>query len=119
MNIVPETLRLAKDARTLTVVFADTDYALSAEYLRVFSPSAEVRGHGSPDNITVVAGKKAVTVQNIVPVGNYAVRLIFSDGHNSGIYSWETLYDLAVNRHYYWQQYLQVLQKKGKTRENP
>lgn len=117
MNIVPETLRLAKDGKTLTVVFSGKDYPLSAEYLRVFSPSAEVRGHGNTDGITVVAGKKTVMLRHILPVGNYAVRLIFSDGHHSGIYSWETLYELALNRQVYWQQYLHTLEKTGKSRE--
>ncbi|MDO4642971.1 MAG: gamma-butyrobetaine hydroxylase-like domain-containing protein [Cardiobacteriaceae bacterium] len=116
MPIVPEELRLTKEGETLTVQFSDKAYPLSAEYLRVCSPSAEVRGHGGA--WTLVAGKRTVRIRRIEPIGSYAVRLYYSDGHHSGIYTWETLHDLAVNADDYWQRYLEALEAQGKTRDN-
>lgn len=112
---VPEEIRLDKKGDTLMVVFAGEAYPMSAEYLRVCSPSAEVRAHGGSWN--VIAGKKGVTIRDIMPVGQYAVRLIFSDGHDSGLYSWDVLFDLAQNREHYWQRYLQALKAQSSTRE--
>lgn len=115
MTHPPQALRLAKNGETLTVVYAERAYPLSAEYLRVCSPSAEVRGHGG--RWKTVAGKKQVCIAGITPVGHYAVRLVFSDGHRSGIYSWETLRELVCHHESYWQQYLSALEEKGQTRE--
>lgn len=115
MPTVPEELRLAKGGDTLTVIFAGTAYPLSAEYLRVCSPSAEVRNHSGA--WTLVAGRRKVLIRRVEPVGSYAVRLYFSDGHHTGIYTWETLHDLAVNADDYWQRYLQALAAEGKTRD--
>lgn len=112
---VPQEVRLAKDGRALTLVYGEKSYVLSAEYLRVCSPSAEVRGHGGA--WTCIAGKREVAIKNIVPVGQYALRLLFSDGHDSGIFSWEVLQDLSWHQERYWQQYLQALSNEGKTRE--
>lgn len=113
--LVPEELRLSQDKRCLSIVYAEKRYALSAEYLRVCSPSAEVRGHGG--KWTVVSGKRDVKIDAIYPVGQYAVRLVFSDGHDSGIFSWEVLQDLSAHQERYWQQYLHALTAEGKTRE--
>ena len=115
MNSPPQTLRLSQNGETLTIVYAECSYAMSAEYLRVCSPSAEVRGHGG--EWEAPGGKKQVRICEILPVGHYAVRLVFSDGHQSGIYSWAVLHDLALHRSAYWQHYLRVLEEKGQTRE--
>jgi DUF971 family protein len=109
----PTELRLNKDRNALTVVFDDAEsFELSAEYLRVKSPSAEVQGH-SPDERKTVAGKKNVAILEVKPVGNYAVRLVFDDMHSTGIYSWDYLLDLGRNREAYWRDYLDDLAGKG------
>jgi DUF971 family protein len=112
----PTELRLHKDRRTLTIAF-DTgeSFDLSAEYLRVRSPSAEVQGH-SPDERKTVAGKRNVVILEVVPIGNYAVRLVFDDLHSTGIYSWEYLHELGRNRDANWQEYLDELAGKGLAR---
>ena len=112
----PTELRLHKDRRTLTVAF-DTGEAfdLSAEYLRVRSPSAEVQGH-SPDERKTVAGKQNVAILEVKPIGNYAVRLVFDDMHSTGIFSWDYLHALGENREANWQEYLDELAGKGLTR---
>jgi DUF971 family protein len=112
----PTELRLSKDKRTLTVAFEGGDsFALPAEYLRVKSPSAEVQGH-SPDERKTVPGKKNVTILEVQPVGNYAVRLVFDDMHSTGIYSWDYLLDLGRNQGKHWQDYLDELAAKGLSR---
>jgi DUF971 family protein len=83
----------------------------------VYSPSAEVRGHG-PGEAVLVTGKANVGITNVEPVGQYAVRLIFDDGHSSGLYSWDLLYDLGANYDHYWQQYQQALAQAGHQRED-
>ena len=90
-------------------------FDLSAEYLRVKSPSAEVQGH-SPDERKTVAGKKDVAILEVIPIGNYAVRLVFDDMHSTGIYSWDYFLALGRNRDAYWQDYLDELAGKGLTR---
>ncbi|WP_025732434.1 gamma-butyrobetaine hydroxylase-like domain-containing protein [Carnimonas nigrificans] len=90
-------------------------FTLPVELLRVFSPSAEVRGH-SPDQAVLQTGKRDVTLLNIEPVGNYALKLFFDDGHNSGIYSWAFLFELAIHRHDWWQHYLKELETAGASR---
>ena len=113
----PTEIRLAKDKRTLHVVFDDgQSFDLSAEYLRVSSPSAEVQGH-SPSERKTVPGKRDVTILGVEPVGNYAVRLTFDDMHSTGIYGWDTLYGLGRNRDENWHNYLAELDAKGLTRE--
>ena len=112
----PTELRLHKDRKTLTVVFDDGErFDLSAEYLRVKSPSAEVQGH-SPDERKTVAGKSNVVILEVNPVGNYAVRLVFDDLHSTGIYSWDYLLSLGRNRQANWQDYLDELAGKGLSR---
>ena len=109
----PTEVRLAKDRRALTVTFdSGESFALSAEYLRVMSPSAEVQGH-SPDERKTVAGKKDVAILEVNPIGNYAVRLVFDDMHSTGIYSWDYFLALGRNREAYWQDYLDDLAGKG------
>ncbi|MGJ8521406.1 hypothetical protein R84981_000067 [Carnimonas sp. R-84981] len=90
-------------------------FTLPVELLRVFSPSAEVRGH-SPDQAVLQTGKRDVTLLNIEPVGNYALKLFFDDGHNSGIYSWAFLFELAIHRNEWWQHYLKELEAAGASR---
>jgi len=112
----PTEIRLKKDRRHLAVSFDDGAlYELSAEYLRVFSPSAEVQGH-SPSERKVVGGKEAVEIIEVEPVGNYAVRLTFDDMHNSGLFSWTYLYRLGRDREALWPAYLAELEENGLTR---
>jgi DUF971 family protein len=112
----PTELRLRKDRKTLNVVFDNGEsFDLSAEYLRVQSPSAEVQGH-SPDERKIVAGKKDVAILELHPIGNYAVRLVFDDMHSTGIYSWDYLYNLGRNHSQIWEDYLDDLDEKGLSR---
>jgi len=113
---IPTELRLKKASRRLELTFADgRAFSLSAEYLRVHSPSAEVTGH-SPGEGILVTGKERVAIERIEPVGRYAVKLVFDDGHDTGLYSWETLYELACNHAEKWQRYLERLAAAGHTR---
>ena len=100
----------------LDVTFdSDECFSLPAEYLRVESPSAEVQGHGGGPK-TIVAGKKSVTINRIEPVGRYAVRLVFSDGHDTGLYSWATLHRLGLEQALLWPTYLDALKRDGLVR---
>ena len=112
----PTEIRLSKDRRTLTVIL-DTgeSHALAAEYLRVFSPSAEVQGH-SPEQRKTVGGKEAVEILKVEPVGNYAVRLNFDDMHDTGIYAWSYLKKLGDEHESLWAGYLRELAEKGMKR---
>ena len=102
----PTEIKLHQASRVLEVAFEDgRHFQLPCEFLRVFSPSAEVRGHG-PGSATLVTGKERVNIDTIEPVGHYAVRLVFDDGHATGLYSWNVLYDLGVNQEHNWQDYL-------------
>ena len=115
----PVEIRLVKDRRALRVAFDDdTVFNLSAELLRVTSPSAEVQGHSEAQRKTI-GGKRNVTILSIDPVGNYAVRLGFDDLHSTGIYSWAFLHDLGVNAERRFQGYLDDLQAKGLDRDRP
>lgn len=112
----PTELRLRKDRKVLTAAFdSGESFDLSAEYLRVRSPSAEVQGH-SPDERKTVAGKANVAILEVKPVGNYAVRLVFDDLHSTGIYSWDYLYSLGRDRESNWQEYLAELAAKSTLR---
>ncbi|NJD06142.1 MAG: DUF971 domain-containing protein [Methylococcaceae bacterium] len=109
----PTDIRLHQKSRILEVVFDDgSRFELPCEYLRVYSPSAEVKGHG-PGQETLQTGKEDVTITDIRPVGNYAICPTFSDGHNTGIYSWDVLYDLGLHRKELWGEYLRRLQEAG------
>ena len=113
----PTEIRLHQVSRVLEISFEDgKTFQLPCEFLRVHSPSAEVRGHG-PGQETLQTGKKNVEIKAIEPVGNYAVQLSFSDGHNTGIYSWDILYDFGVRHDELWAQYLARLKDAGATRE--
>ena len=112
----PTELRLKRAERRLDITFDDgTHFALPAEYLRVESPSAEVQGHG-PGQRQTVGGKAQVGIARIEPVGNYAVRLIFDDGHDTGIYSWTYLHELGREQESRWARYLEDLAKAGLNR---
>ena len=114
---IPTEIKLHQQSKKLEVAFSDgSRFELPCEYLRVFSPSAEVRGHG-PGQEVLQVGKINVEIKNIEPVGQYAVVLEFSDGHNSGIYSWDYLYDLGKKQDFYWQEYLRRLEEAGESRE--
>ena len=115
----PSELRLLKDRKTLTVTFTDgQSFDLPAEYLRVKSPSAEVQGHSAGDRKTV-PGKRDVGITEVLPVGNYAVRLTFDDMHSTGIFGWEYLLELGRNYPAYWQDYLDELAAKNLMRDPP
>ncbi len=114
---LPTEITLHQASRALEISFADgKSFRLPCEFLRVHSPSAEVRGHG-PGQETLQTGKKDVTISAIEPVGQYAIQLRFSDGHDTGIYSWDLLYDYGVQQESMWQQYLQRLQDAGASRD--
>lgn len=116
---LPTEIKLHQQSRILEVSFADGQtFNMSCEFLRVNSPSAEVRGHG-PGQETLQVGKRNVDIEAIEPVGNYAVVLRFSDGHDTGIYSWDLLYNLGRNHDRLWQDYLDRLASAGKDRDTP
>ena len=113
----PTEIRLKQGARDLVVSFDDSsEFTYSCEYLRVHSPSAEVKGHG-PGQETLQVGKEDVVITAIEPVGHYAVRLVFDDGHDTGIYAWDYLYHLCVDRERLWQDYLDRLDQAGANRD--
>ena len=113
----PVELRLKQAEKALEVTFDDgARFRLPAEYLRVESPSAEVQGHG-PGQKTLVAGRAHVGIMNLEPVGNYAVRIVFDDLHDTGIYSWDYLYRLGLEHEKRWQAYLAAVAAKGLSRE--
>jgi DUF971 family protein len=113
----PTEITLHQQSKVLEIAFDDgTRFELPCEYLRVYSPSAEVRGHG-PGQEVLQAGKKDVGIREIEPVGSYAVKLAFTDGHDTGIYSWEYLHELGVKRESNWKTYLARLAQAGKSRE--
>ena len=113
----PEELRLRDNGMVLTVTFESGErYDLRAEYLRVESPSAEVKGHGPGQEVTV-AGKRRVSITQIEPVGNYAVRLVFSDGHSTGLYAWDYLAQLGRDEERLWAAYLERLAQQGLGRD--
>lgn len=111
----PEELRLRDAGRLLTIVFPDRSVDLPAEYLRVESPSAEVQGH-APSERKFVPGKRLVAIRSIVPVGNYAVRLVFDDGHDTGIYTFGYLHRLGAEQDQRWAAYLAKLAEAGLAR---
>lgn len=113
----PKELRVSKDRKLLTVTFpAHAPFELPAELLRVLSPSAEVQGH-SPEQRVTVPGKRNVAISRIEPTGNYAVRIIFDDGHDTGIYTWNYLHVLGHERQTRWADYLAELQQKRLSRD--
>jgi DUF971 family protein len=114
---IPTEIKLHQTSRVMELGFADgTSFRMPYEYLRVYSPSAEVRGHG-PGQETLQVGKREVTIAEVEPVGHYAIRPKFSDGHDTGIYSWEYLDDLGRRQEELWQRYLARLAAAGASRD--
>ena len=113
----PTEIKLHQKSRILEIAFDDGQrFSLPCEYLRVFSPSAEVRGHG-PGQEVLQVGKRDVEIKEIEPVGNYAVKLGFSDGHDTGLYSWEYLHELGEKQESSWKSYLARLEQAGASRD--
>ena len=113
----PVEIKLHQTSRVMEIAFADgRTFKLPYEYLRVYSPSAEVRGHG-PGQEVLQAGKREVTIKEVEPVGHYAIRPVFSDGHDTGIYSWDYLYGLGDEQEELWQRYLGRLEAAGASRD--
>ena len=113
----PTEIKLHQKSRILDVSFSDgKTFHYPCEFLRVHSPSAEVSGH-SPGQEVLQIGKKLVSIRSIEPVGNYAIQLNFTDGHNTGLYSWDLLYNYGLNQDNLWQRYLQRLEAAGASRE--
>ena len=116
---LPTEIKLHQKSRVLEIAFADgATFRLPCEFLRVYSPSAEVRGHG-PGQEVLQTGKKDVEISRIEPVGQYAVQLHFSDGHDTGIYSWDLLYDYGMRQDEMWRHYLRRMQEAGASRDPP
>ena len=116
-HMVPTKIKLHKEDGSLSLEYSNGNhFTLTGEYLRIHSPSAEVRGHGKGQEV-LQHGKKDIKITGLEPSGNYALQLTFSDGHDTGIYSWDYLYDLATNHNKHWQNYLTALHEAGKQRE--
>ena len=113
---IPTEIKLRQKSRVMEIEFSDgRHFELSFEFLRVYSPSAEVRGHG-PGQEVLQTGKQDVGIVSLEPVGSYAVQPTFSDGHDTGIYSWDYLYELGINQAELWQEYLRRMQEAGASR---
>ena len=113
----PINITLSKNKQLLTVSFENNDFALSSQYLRVYSPSAAVRGHG-PGQETLQLNKEDVTISSLVPMGNYAIAIHFSDGHTTGIYSWSYLKHLGNDQKELWKDYCQRVENHNKNNQN-
>ncbi len=118
MQTAPKSIHYNREARMLTLAWSDSIvHELSAEFLRVHSPSAEVRGHGVGQSI-LQTGKKNVSITGLEPAGRYALKIIFDDGHDSGLYDWTYLRSLGDNQQALWQEYLDKLAETGQSRES-
>lgn len=114
---IPSEIRLHQKSRIVEFAYENGErFMLDFEYLRVFTPSAEARGHG-PGQETLQTGKRGINIERIEPVGTYAIRPIFSDGHDSGLYSWDLIYNLGKHHDELWQEYLQQLDAQGLSRD--
>ena len=113
----PNNITLSKDKKLLTVSFKDDDYVLTSEFLRVYSPSAEVRGHG-PGQETLQLNKQDVSISSLVPMGNYAIAIHFSDGHSTGIYSWNYLLHLGTEKEDLWLDYCNRVNENNDKNKN-
>ena len=110
-------IKLHQKSRVMEIAFSDGhEFRLPYEYLRVYSPSAEVRGHGAGQEV-LQAGKRDVEIRSLEPVGSYAVQPVFSDGHSTGIYAWDYLYELGQNQQKLWSAYLEKLEAAGASRD--
>jgi DUF971 family protein len=116
MQNIPTKIQLHKQSKQLELHFGDTCFLFTTEFLRVHSPSAEVMGHG-PDQAVLQFGKKDVGISKIERAGNYALKLFFDDGHDSGIFTWAYLYELGTKQETLWHEYLAALEAAGKARE--
>jgi DUF971 family protein len=113
---IPSEIKLHQKSRRLEISYASESFTLDFEYLRVFTPSAEARGHG-PGQETLQTGKRDIILERLEPVGTYALRLIFSDGHDSGLYSWDLLYNLGKHHDELWAEYLKQIEAQGLSRD--
>ena len=113
--MTPNEIKLHTESRELELVYANSSSRLSYEFLRVHSPSAEVQGHGKP---ILQTGKSMVMIRNLEPVGNYALKIVFDDGHDSGLYSWNYLKELCDNKDVMWKRYLEQLEQAGEKRQS-
>lgn len=114
---IPTDIRLHQQSRILELIYESGErFELSYEFLRVFTPSAEARGHG-PGQETLQTGKRDIGIERLEAVGTYALRPVFSDGHDSGIYSWDLLYNLGLHRDELWQEYLKQIEAHGLSRD--
>lgn len=114
---IPSEIKLHQKSRRLELIYENGEnYSLDFEYLRVYTPSAEARGHG-PGQETLQTGKRNVDLERIEPVGTYALRLVFSDGHDSGLYSWDLLHNLGKHHDELWQEYLNQIETQGLSRD--
>ncbi|MBF0188547.1 MAG: DUF971 domain-containing protein [Magnetococcales bacterium] len=114
-HIPTEIRQVTKDRKLILTFDNGESFEMTMEYLRVMCPCAECRGH-TPDQRQLIHGKKNVTITEISPIGHYAIKIVFNDGHSGGVYSWETLYDLGNLQEPYWNKYLQELKEAGKHR---
>ncbi|WP_153130199.1 gamma-butyrobetaine hydroxylase-like domain-containing protein [Dechloromonas hortensis] len=114
---IPSEIKLHQKSRVLEISYESGEsFKLDFEYLRVYTPSAEARGHG-PGQETLQTGKRNVEIERVEPVGTYALRFVFSDGHDSGLYSWDLLYNLGVHHDELWQAYLEQIEGQGLSRD--
>lgn len=116
--MIPSAIKVKKTSQTLALTYNDGSFELPFEFLRVYSPSAEVRGHMGQGGV-LPHGKKDVGLLRIEPTGNYALKLVFDDGHDSGLYDWDYLRHLCLNQTQLWTEYLARLAREGKKRESP
>ena len=118
MSSIPSTIKFHSKSQTLELAWdSGKAYELPAEFLRVYSPSAEVRGHGVGNEV-LQTGKKDVRILKLEPVGNYSLKITYDDGHDSGLYNWDYLKDLCQNQERHWQDYLDRLDVAGQSRES-
>ena len=115
---LPQNIIVHQQSKVLELAYENKTYELPFEFLRVWSPSAEVRGHG-PGQETLQTGKREVLINAVEQIGHYAIKPVFSDGHDSGIFSWDYLYDMCINQEEMWQDYLDRLEQAGVSRDTP
>jgi DUF971 family protein len=115
---LPQNIIVHQQSKVLELAYENKTYQLPFEFLRVWSPSAEVRGHGVGQE-TLQTGKRDVLINTIEQVGHYAIKPVFSDGHDSGIFSWDYLYDMCINQEEMWQDYLDRMEQAGASRDVP
>jgi len=115
---LPQNIIVHQQSKVLELAYENKTYELPFEFLRVWSPSAEVRGHG-PGQETLQTGKREVLINTVEQIGHYAIKPVFSDGHDSGIFSWDYLYDMCINQEEMWQDYLDRVEQAGASRDIP